>query len=67
MVCPDIENCADYMSDEFPIDAELTLSMYQLALEILGVSLRYPEDDKNDGKAVESLQSTDPNENNRKS
>lgn len=66
-VCPDITNCADYMSDEFPIDAELTLSMYQLTLEILGIAVRYPEDDKNDGKAVESIQAIDPNESNRKS
>jgi hypothetical protein len=66
-LCPEIQNCKDYLTEEFPIDAELTLSMYQLALEILGITYKFPDDNRNDGRSPEQVQSSDPNESIRKS
>jgi len=36
--------------------------MYQLTLQLLGISFNLPEDTRNDGKAVENIQAIDPNE-----
>lgn len=56
------EECNLSMNEQFPIDGELVFPMYQLTLELLGVAMKVPEDDRNDSKAVESIQSIDPNE-----
>lgn len=65
LTCDQVEDCPDVMSDEFPIDSELVYPMYQLSIDLLGYSYKFPEDTRNDGKAVEIVQSLDPNETRR--
>lgn len=62
--CSNIDDadCSKYSSTSFPIDSELVYPMYQLTLELLGVSQKFPEDTRNDSKAVEHIQAIDPNE-----
>lgn len=56
------DDCSDFLSEEFPIDAELVYPMYQMAIQLLGLNIQFPEDTRNDGKAVETVQYKDPNE-----
>lgn len=60
--CGESSPCYSYSTDEFPIDAELVDPMYRLALELIGISEAYAEDNTPDARSVENLKSTDPNE-----
>jgi len=64
--CAGAATCSEYFSEEFPLDGELIFPMYQLTLQLLGVSFQLPEDNRNDGRAVEVLQALDPNESTRR-
>lgn len=65
LTCDQSDDCSNVMSDEFPIDSELVYPMYQLSIDLLGYSYKFPEDTRNDGKAVEMVQSLEPNETRR--
>ena len=60
--CTELDNCEDILDQDFPIDAELVYPMYQLTMQLLGLSFNMPEDTRNDGRSVETLQYIDPNE-----
>lgn len=59
-----LENCqsegtssqCDPYSEEFPIDGDLVLPMYQMAMELLGVAYRMPEDTENNAADVKTVQ-----------
>lgn len=52
--CPTTgENCNDFMSEQFPIDPDLTDAMYKLTLEYLLKSYQLPNDIENNAKDVQ--------------
>lgn len=48
--------CADYFSEEFPIDSDLVDPMYRLTIELLMQGMRMPIDTENNAKDVETAQ-----------
>jgi len=55
-MCTNDNSCADYYTEDFPIDAELVFPMYQLAIELLGLSYQFPEDTRNDARSTDNIQ-----------
>lgn len=43
--------CYNVHNDEFPIDAELILPMYELTLKMFGLGMQYPEDNENNTRS----------------
>lgn len=59
--CPNNEPCFTDDS-EYPIDSDLIVPMYKMVLDFMKVSYQFPEDNQSDSRAVENLNSKDPNE-----
>lgn len=43
--------CYNTQNDEFPIDAELVLPMYEMTLKVFGLGMQYPEDNENNARS----------------
>lgn len=47
--------CYDSLEQEFPIDADLVMPMYEMTLKFMQITQTYPEDNLNNAKDVETL------------
>lgn len=52
--------CED--SKDFPLDADLVMPMYEMTINMLRISQRFPQDNRNDSRNPEQVNSTEPNE-----
>lgn len=48
--------CYDIQEDNFPIDAELVLPMYELTLKLAGYALGMPKDEENNARSPQTTQ-----------
>ena len=48
--CTTTTECADFMSEEFPIDSDLIDAMYRLTVDLITRSMSLPKDEEQDAK-----------------
>lgn len=53
--CENSAPCTPY-DEEFPIDGDLVIPMYKLAIETLGLSYKFPEDNENNARSNQIVQ-----------
>lgn len=51
----ELSPCYNSLDQEFPIDADLVMPMYELTLKFMQITQSYPEDNLNNAKNVETL------------
>lgn len=51
----EITPCYNALTQAFPMDADLVMPMYEMTLQLMGVAQKYPEDNLNNTKNVETL------------